>query len=603
VWIRVARWVAVAIAVLAVIDPAVTTARRTEAMVAVVAVQPGDSGLARRVAAEIEDDFVIVRGPLPVAAATVLAGSGPAGAWASGPAAGLAPRVFVVMPDAPERALSIPHVEAPASAALNARVTVNVTIGARGIAGRDVDVSLRAGDVALDRVQLRAPASGDAADVALSFVPDRTGPVALVVAVEAADVATVERSAAVHVRDERLDILFFDGRPAWLSTFVRRAVEQDVRFNVTSRVATSRGIATAAGQPPAGLGNAAALRAYDAIVVGAPETLTSADVAGLEAYMRRRGGSVVLLLDRRASGPFERLTGASGWSAAELDSPARIDGAAAGVAGLALEAAELVVPVRLPAGATAVAAQVGTGAPAVWRSAVGGGRLIVSGAADAWRFRDPELSDFDAFWTSVIGDVAAAAPPALELTVAGGAAVAHVTPGEYVDAELAFRDVLLADAAGGDITLAARAALDGETVRFWPDARPGRFTARVRAPARPGTYELVASTGAGSSEGSGGPDGANAADGNVARTWLVVTDVAVAGAAADAAVVGAWATSRGGSALTESELSELPGLLRDRIAADRRREPWHPMRSAWWIVPFATLLGVEWLWRRRRGLA
>jgi hypothetical protein len=31
--------------------------------------------------------------------------------------------------------------------------------------------------------------------------------------------------------------------------------------------------------------------------------------------------------------------------------------------------------------------------------------------------------------------------------------------------------------------------------------------------------------------------------------------------------------------------------------------PLHPMRSAWWCVPFAALLCVEWAVRRKRGLS
>jgi hypothetical protein len=34
-----------------------------------------------------------------------------------------------------------------------------------------------------------------------------------------------------------------------------------------------------------------------------------------------------------------------------------------------------------------------------------------------------------------------------------------------------------------------------------------------------------------------------------------------------------------------------------------RAETWHPMRSAWWIIPFALALSGEWWLRRRRGLA
>jgi hypothetical protein len=55
--------------------------------------------------------------------------------------------------------------------------------------------------------------------------------------------------------------------------------------------------------------------------------------------------------------------------------------------------------------------------------------------------------------------------------------------------------------------------------------------------------------------------------------------------------------------ITAGALDALPGLVRAALQAERRRERWHPMRSAWWIVPFAAALGGEWWWRRRRGLA
>ena len=46
----------------------------------------------------------------------------------------------------------------------------------------------------------------------------------------------------VDVRQTRIPILFFDPRPSWMSTFVRRAIERDPRFVLTSRVVTSRNL-------------------------------------------------------------------------------------------------------------------------------------------------------------------------------------------------------------------------------------------------------------------------------------------------------------------------------------------------------------------------
>ena len=48
----------------------------------------------------------------------------------------------------------------------------------------------------------------------------------------------------VNVPDSRRTVLFFDRRPSWMSTFVRRAVERDPRFAVTSRIITSVNAAT-----------------------------------------------------------------------------------------------------------------------------------------------------------------------------------------------------------------------------------------------------------------------------------------------------------------------------------------------------------------------
>jgi hypothetical protein len=99
-----------------------------------------------------------------------------------------------------------------------------------------------------------------------------------------------------------------------MSTFVRRAIESDPRFVVTSRVVTSRNVSTDVGQPPGRLDDLAELALFDAVIVGAPESLGDRDVAGLEAFLRRRGGSVVMLLDRRAPGPYETLLGTTSWA-------------------------------------------------------------------------------------------------------------------------------------------------------------------------------------------------------------------------------------------------------------------------------------------------
>src|SRR4029079_9436090 len=90
---------------------------------------------------------------------------------------------------------------------------------------------------------------------------------------------------------------------SWMSTFVGRVLEDDQRFAVVTRTITSTAAASMTPESPANLSDPATLSRFSAIVVGAPETLTASDVAGLETYLRRRGGAVVALYDSAPGQP------------------------------------------------------------------------------------------------------------------------------------------------------------------------------------------------------------------------------------------------------------------------------------------------------------
>jgi hypothetical protein len=127
---------------------------------------------------------------------------------------------------------------------------------------------------------------------------------------------------------------------------------------------------------------------------------------------------------------------------------------------------------------------------------------------------------------------------------------------------------------------------DSSIVRLWPGITTGAFAGTFVAPRRPGTYRLIVSSGSGRAEAA------------------LVVDPATRTARRDERdIVAAFVSSRGGAAVQESRLNELPGALSAALQTVVRVETWHPMRSAWWIVPFALLLGAEWWWRRRRGQA
>ncbi len=107
----------------------------------------------------------------------------------------------------------------------------------------------------------------------------------------------------------------------------------------------------------------------------------------------------------------------------------------------------------------------------------------------------------------------------------------------------------------------------------------------MRAPLTPGVYELIAANGIDS-----------------ARAPLHVLPQLFRDGDDAPALVGAWASSRGGQVIAPSRLPELNTLLASAVRPAPERIVWHPMRSPWWMLPFALALAGEWWFRRRRGL-
>ena len=110
----------------------------------------------------------------------------------------------------------------------------------------------------------------------------------------------------VDVRRDPLRVEFYDPRPSWATTFVRRALEADARFQVATLSSTSRGIsAQTGGAVPL---DDPRLDAFDVVIVGGLDRLSAADVRALDRYMRERGGAVVVVPDQRIdAGPARDL--------------------------------------------------------------------------------------------------------------------------------------------------------------------------------------------------------------------------------------------------------------------------------------------------------
>jgi hypothetical protein len=607
----VARSLAIGIAIAALIDPAVAWRRAARPdLVVIPADGTRDSSRAAKVAQELASSFTILRAPFANASGAVIVGDRPPSLSEGLPS----PAFAVSASDA--ASLRIETLDVPANASLGGSVAVGARVHVIRARNRTLDAELRAGPIVVQRESVLVATDNEQVPLALSYAPPSGGAATLRLTARLRDSdASASADAVVDVRDAPWRILFFAPRPSWSSTFVRRALERDSRFVVTSRIATSRGVSTISVAAPATLADSSAADDYDAIVIGAPDALGERDVRGLERFARRRGGSVVLLLDRapspEASEAWTRLLPPLAWRSITVSTPLAIASRvsrpsnvsklsnAASADSAVLRAADLAWPVSVPSLATAIASVApspltgGDSRPIVWRTPLGAGALIVSGALDAWKSRDPSQSQFDLFWPATIAGAAEATLPALAMDVAQPS----LAPGTRTTITItAFDSSFFAntpgDGAAPPIAIimptgsASGVVARADTVRLWPGETANTLVGRLRAPTEPGTYRVRTTIG------------------RVSADAPIAVDAGSAPAEpAEGDLLAAWATARGGRVLKDDERRSLGPVLRDAIHAPSRATIWHPFRSAWWIVPFALALAGEWWSRRRAGLA
>ena len=368
------------------------------------------------------------------------------------------------------------------------------------------------------------------------------------------------RDIAVEVDANRVPILFYEPETTWLGTFVRRAVQDDGRFDVSGRTQVAPPVAVSRGLT--GSLTAAALDAASAVVVSAADQLRADEVDRLERFVATRGGSLVVLLDRRPSGPILRLL--PGIVDQTIDREPRPVGA--------LRAAERV---GFDAGqGTTVIDRDGERAVTVAHG-IGRGRVVVSGALDAWRHRDATTL-FDTYWTGLIWDAAVAGGPPLAVTVSPTIA----RPGQPI---VVTARRLSMEPLPENLIAEARYECGDErgVLRLWPEARPGVFAGTLQ-PAAAGECRVTA-----------------AINGLSGQARVVVLDD-LRTPIEDQRRFEAAIAAQGGIIATAGNADPLIARLRAVMPAHEEPQTTYPMRSALWLVPFVGCLTAEW-WQRRRG--
>jgi len=569
---RVLRVTAVVVAFAAAIDPPLSITARGRSRVAIITqdAAPDDILLtAMRIADMLRPEFDVVAGADAAADAVVAVGTEYFGSTSE------RQRAYTVTaaPRAGEPDLRIAVVHAPRTVPPGTLIHLDVDVDGVNAAGTTSTLTVRAGDVTVGRATHAWTSARERWRAAVDVTPLDTPPWRLRVDVSP---AAAERALTDNRADTMVDVgdplrvLVYEGRPSWASTFVRRALERDPRFTVASVSQPSRGVDVTAGEidraKASGGLRQIALDAFQLVVVGGLDRVGRDDAAALMRFLRAREGAVALVPDSRADlRAVGDLLPVPPANELLLEQPARLTD---GVGLPPLEASETLTFAVAP-GVRVLAANA-AGEPAVVVAPVGAGRLLLSGALDAWRYRANDTAAFDRFWQAAFAGLAALSPPAVDVAVDP----AVVAPG--ADAEVRVR--IRGDAA------TVSAALGSNPIRLWPDAEPGAFRGSFVAPAAIGTAGIAVT-----------------ADSTIGVGRFIVA-AGARDARAASAPLSLLAASHGGIDVAPGDLSSLVRAIRRDIAAPRVRVTRRPMRSVWWMIPFAACLGGEWWLRRRRGL-
>jgi len=560
---RLMRWSAFAIAVLALIDPPIRVSGRTRPRIGVAVSGGGAEAVNAQEALRrrLSTDFEIVAGLDPSAKALIVVGDRyPAGAIAE------TANVSTVSIDAAAvPTVVVSRLSAPAVVPLATSVRLGVEVTGTGNRGTNSELSIRSGGAEVARRSHTWSSDAETWRADVDVVPVGDPPYLFEVRVGAS-----RKTVAVDTI-RRLQILVVESRPSWATAFIRRALEGDPRFDVSGISASAPRALITSGSSPDLSGD---LRRFDAILVGGLDGVSAANLATFERFTRGRGGVLVLLPDAAIPAAVsQRLLPGIAWRETLLEQPAALDMPTAPK----LEASELLEAIELPAPADVIARAPSSHLPVIWSVPSGDGRILVSGAMDAWRHRDGVGAPFERFWRSVVAGAALAARPAIDVTLVPERAAS----GDRVSIVARVR-ALEREQFGDRLAISAR--VGAAPVRLWPDSAIGTFRGSfiVDARANAVTQRVTAAIGDGTSG------------------WARLT-IDPQATARQLPPLSWLASTRGGMDVKPQEIDTLARHLRQSIAADSAAIPRHPMRSAIWFIPFAGCLSLEWWLRRRRG--
>jgi uncharacterized membrane protein len=213
-----------------------------------------------------------------------------------------------------DRDIQLSRVETPRNVLQGSSLVVDLVIEQTGYRRQNVEVSVEDEGRIIATQQVRLPDDGEAATVRVPFKADETGPRRVRFYVEPQEgeqvTANNELEALIVVEDRSERILYFEGEPRFEVKFLRRAVEDDENLHLVTLQRTAEnkflrlgveGAEELAGGFPRTRDE---LFAYRGLILGSVEAsfFTHDQLQMIEEFVSQRGGGLLVLGSRRSLG-------------------------------------------------------------------------------------------------------------------------------------------------------------------------------------------------------------------------------------------------------------------------------------------------------------
>ena len=535
------------------------------------------------------------------------------------------------------RDIEVSRVSAPASALAGSAVRADVVLSHAGYEGRTVELLVEQQGRIVGSAQVRLEGDG-AVTVPVDFTPTEAGPGRFLfrVAVQEGELVdrNNERESLVDVRSGVQKVLYFEGEPRHEVAFIRRAVADDpsIQLVVLQRSDEDKYMrlgVDSAGELAGGFPTTRdELFGYRGLVLGSVEAshFTHDQLSMIAEFVERRGGGLLVLGGRAALAeggwagtpvadalPVElgpRRAADSLFHAA-LQVGVTRDGRTHPITRRPADDTLVMAWDRLPPLSTynrlgelkpgATALLTGTGGPfptgqvVLAQQRYGSGRSAVFAVQDSWMWQmhaDIPLEDqtFERLWRQLLRWVVSGTPDQVGASVPREA----VATGEPVEVRAQVRDARF----GGVNHATVRASVldpSGATIEVpmsWTGSRDGEYVGRF-TPAENGPYDVEVEAAWDSITASAGRTEVRAAP-SMAEYY---------GAAMREPALRRIADATGGRFYRSDDIATLPediSYTARGVTVIEENELWDTPAAFMVILLLVTL---EWMYRRRRGLA